>query len=281
MCEMSLENNFDPELQELLTNTLKQANYVGPGKFIPLNQFNTTRPYNQSLHLYDPKYAKPGDESIENHVLTLDALRLKTKEPEPHILKVLENGNLVFLLNHDVTINLKILSYLINNVLKVAREDIYQVLGPIFVMHEEYFRLGTGGGNIINVLPRKLAKKAPELIKPMGRAFLKIQKEISKKTGKVIIIAPGGTTDPINKETGESEMPIPPTGVINLIKGFLGENGRVMCVRTEAREVFQNGKPQKGNAYIEFGGIRKPHEDVDEIKKEIDSLNPKNKEPAE
>jgi hypothetical protein len=213
---------------------------------------------------------KEGDDLVnilKANVQNIHKLVKYFRENSDEIWKVLETGNLTILSNHGTWLNLPILAYALHEGLGIEYEELYIILGPAITLNKQFRELVRQVANLM--------KTWPPTIKPVSRKvrvtvlsnFKKtVKKEISEKTGKIILFSPSGTTD-----DPENGMRDPVEGVIKLIKSMAYY---VLYLPINDLEIFHEKNLQKGDIYFKSSGIKKAPESLEEYRREMLKLIP-------
>lgn len=152
--------------------------------------------YNKTEYKYNPSHTKNTEGTIEWSVKNLDEIVFKAKIHKKELLDILEMGNLTVVSNHATWANLVILAYVLNKALGVSYENFFIAVGPAITIDLDFLNNAQGVANIIKTLPEKLAKESPGLSEHMSRLFINsLKKDVLSKVGKIVLIAPSGTTD--------------------------------------------------------------------------------------
>lgn len=235
--------------------------------------FNEADNYKKAFFPYEKKGTKQVEELNEFCIEDIEESILKVRENKNEIFEALKKGNLVVLANHDTWANLVILAYIFHKAIDISYEEFFIIVGPAITLDLEHLASASGVANVVKTLPEKLAEEYPELAKAMFRTFLgALKKQVLRKIGKIIFLAPSGTTDKF--EDGKILMKNPKNGkgVVSLINKLSVKEGRVMYIGTNTREVFPNKKPAKGKVYMKISEIIDNPTTMAEVRKNLKPL---------
>jgi hypothetical protein len=177
------------------------------------------------------------------------------------IKEILQNNSLLIATNHATWINFPIIMLALNRALGISREQIYTVLGPALTTYEQGLYCPMSLGNLLKTVPDTKNGNIPgleQLISSIRKKFLKQIREIAQQPGNIILMAPAGTRDLYDPETGQIGIKQPSAGTCGLINKL---NLPTLAVGTNDRAIFgADENVQRGAEYLRLGEIISPGE---------------------